>query len=87
LEKQVGPWFEILSPTGSTLLRQGPSNNWKTSSSSVGEAALRSDAKDTKSLGEALSSMLEEARRLSDLVDALLLLARTDTGGFSPSLD
>ena len=238
LEKQVGPWFEILSPTGSILLREGPSNNWKTSSSlphredalaafstemerhlhvrvlenstriagesvvlrvfrsevelrralaelgavlafglptavalsaavgfllarrslspvgamaararqitadslggrlpvpnphdelgqlatvfnatlarlensfgelrrftadashelrtpltalrAVGEAALRSDAKDTKSLGEALSSMLEEARRLSDLVDALLLLARTDTGGFSPSLD
>jgi len=52
----------------------------------VGEAALRSEAEDTKSLREALSSMLEEARRLSDLVDALLLLARADTGGVSASL-
>jgi pseudoazurin len=52
----------------------------------VGEAALRSDAVDTKNLREALSSMLEEVRRLSDLVDALLLLARADTGGVSPSL-
>ena len=237
LEKQVGPWFEILSPTGSILLREGPSNNWKTSSSlthgedavaafstemerhlhvrvlenstriagepvvlrvfrseaelrramaefgavlgfglplgvalsavggyliahrslspvsqiaararqitaeslggrlpvpnphdelgqlatvfnatlarlensfaelrrftadashelrtpltalrAVGEAALRSEARDVKSMREALSSMLEETRRLSDLVDALLLLARADTGGISPSL-
>jgi heavy metal sensor kinase len=46
----------------------------------VGEAALRPDAGDPKSLREALSSMLEETRRLSDLVDALLLLARADTG-------
>src|SRR6266404_3994882 len=53
----------------------------------VGEAALRPDAGDPKSLREALSSMLEETRRLSDLVDALLLLARADTGGVSPSLD
>jgi signal transduction histidine kinase len=30
--------------------------------------------------------MLEEARRLGDVVDALLLLARADTGGLSPSL-
>jgi heavy metal sensor kinase len=52
----------------------------------VGEAALRSEARDTKSLREALSSMLEETRRLSDLVDALLLLARADTGGVSPFL-
>jgi heavy metal sensor kinase len=46
----------------------------------VGEAALRPDAGDPNSLREALSSMLEETRRLSDLVDALLLLARADTG-------
>jgi heavy metal sensor kinase len=46
----------------------------------VGEAALRPDAGDPKILREALSSMLEETRRLSDLVDALLLLARADTG-------
>jgi heavy metal sensor kinase len=52
----------------------------------VGEAALRSEVEDTKSLREALASMLEEARRLSDLVDALLLLARADTGGVSPSV-
>jgi heavy metal sensor kinase len=52
----------------------------------VGEGALRSEASDTKSLREALASMLEEARRLSDLIDALLLLARADTGGVSPSL-
>jgi signal transduction histidine kinase len=52
----------------------------------VGEAALRSEAEDTKGLREALASMLEEARRLSDVADALLLLARADTGGVSPSL-
>ncbi len=52
----------------------------------VGEAALRSEAEDTKGLREALLSMLEEARRLGDVVDALLLLARADTGGLSPSL-
>jgi heavy metal sensor kinase len=53
----------------------------------VGEAALRPDGADPKTLREALASMLEETRRLSDLVDALLLLARADTGGLSPSLD
>jgi heavy metal sensor kinase len=52
----------------------------------VGEAALRSETEDTKGLREALASMLEEARRLSDVVDALLLLARADIGGVSPSL-
>src|SRR6266403_1159829 len=159
-EKQAGPWFEILSPGGSILLREGPSSNWKTIPTlthrqnavapfsaemqrhlhvrvlenstriagervvlrvfrseaelrramaelgavlafglplellspltalrAVGEAALRPDAGDPKSLREALSSMLEETRRLSDLVDALLLLARADTSGVSPSLD
>jgi heavy metal sensor kinase len=53
----------------------------------VGEAALRPDGADAKALREALASMLEETRRLSDLVDALLLLARADTGGLCPSLD
>ena len=52
----------------------------------VGEAALRSNDGDMKSLREALSSMLEETRRLSDLVDSLLLLARADTGAALPSL-
>ena len=28
-EKQAGPWFEILSPSRSILLREGPSSNWK----------------------------------------------------------
>lgn len=53
----------------------------------VGESALRPDGADPKALREALASMLEETRRLSDLVDALLLLARADTGGLSPSLE
>ena len=52
----------------------------------VGEAALRSDARDPRYLREALSSMLEETRRLSDLVDALLLLARADTDVIAVSL-
>jgi heavy metal sensor kinase len=53
----------------------------------VGEAALRPDGLDPKGLRDALASMLEETRRLSDLVDALLLFARADTGGVSPSLE
>jgi heavy metal sensor kinase len=53
----------------------------------VGEAALRPGAGDTNTLREALSSMLEETRRLSDLVDTLLLLARADTGRALPSLE
>ncbi len=52
----------------------------------VGEAALRSDNGDAKSLREALYSMLEETRRLTDLVDALLLLARADTNVIGISL-
>ncbi|MBV8375826.1 MAG: hypothetical protein JO279_02375 [Verrucomicrobia bacterium] len=46
----------------------------------VGEAALRACAGDTNRLREALSSMLEETRRLSDSVHTLLLLARADLG-------
>jgi signal transduction histidine kinase len=52
----------------------------------VGEAALRSNDGDTKSLREALSSMLEETRRLSDPVERLLLLARADIDAALPSL-
>jgi signal transduction histidine kinase len=52
----------------------------------VGEAALRLHGDEGESLREALSSMLEETRRLSDLVEALLLLARADTGGALPFL-
>jgi heavy metal sensor kinase len=51
----------------------------------VGEAAL--GAGDPKALREALSSMLEETRRLGDLVDALLLLARADAGGVVPRVE
>jgi methyl-accepting chemotaxis protein len=32
-EKQAGPWFEILSPAGSILLREGPSSDWEAISS------------------------------------------------------
>jgi heavy metal sensor kinase len=43
----------------------------------VGEVALR-DGDDPALLRETISSMLEEAERLTDLVDALLTLARMD---------
>jgi heavy metal sensor kinase len=43
----------------------------------VGEVALR-DGNDTAALRETIGSMLEEAQRLTDLVDALLTLARMD---------
>jgi heavy metal sensor kinase len=43
----------------------------------VGEIALR-DGRDSVMLRETIGSMLEEAERLTDLVDALLTLARMD---------
>ena len=43
----------------------------------VGEVALREQG-DVDSLREATGSMLEEAQRLNDLIDSLLLLARGD---------
>jgi heavy metal sensor kinase len=43
----------------------------------VGEVALR-DGNDPVALRETIGSMLEEAQRLTDLVDALLTLARMD---------
>jgi signal transduction histidine kinase len=43
----------------------------------VGEVALR-DGNDPAMLRETIGSMLEEAQRLTDLVDALLTLARMD---------
>jgi heavy metal sensor kinase len=52
-----------------------------------GEAVLRSGGSDLKTFREAVASMLEETRRLTDLVDVLLLLARADTGKFALSLD
>ena len=45
----------------------------------VGEVALR-DGHDPATLRETIGSMLEEAQRLTDLVDALLTLARMDAG-------
>lgn len=49
----------------------------------VGEVALR-DPGDAKALRETVGSMLEEAQRLNDLIDSLLLLARIESGRASP---
>lgn len=46
---------------------------------SVGEIALR-EAGDTEALRETIGSMLEEAQRLNDLTDMLLMLARVESG-------
>jgi heavy metal sensor kinase len=45
----------------------------------VGEVALR-EAGDGKALRETIGSMLEEAQRLNDLVDSMLLFARVESG-------
>ena len=45
----------------------------------VGESALQGDG-DPRQLKEAIASMLEEAHRLTDLTDALLMLARLEAG-------
>ena len=45
----------------------------------VGEVGLR-QADDPAALREAIGSMLEEAQRLNELIDALLALARMDSG-------
>ncbi|HEU5137991.1 MAG TPA: ATP-binding protein [Steroidobacteraceae bacterium] len=45
----------------------------------VGEAALQG-GEDPKVLREAISSMLEEAQRLTELTDSLLMLARLEAG-------
>ncbi|MBN8246836.1 MAG: HAMP domain-containing protein [Verrucomicrobia bacterium] len=52
----------------------------------VGEVALRGPG-DAHSLRETLESMLEEAQRLQDLADSLLLLARVEGGRWSPDLE
>lgn len=49
---------------------------------SVGEVALRED-RDVAVLRETIGSMLEEAQRLNDLIDAMLMFARVE-GGNSP---
>ena len=46
---------------------------------SVGEIALR-EAGDIEELRETIGSMLEEAQRLNDLTDTLLMLARVESG-------
>jgi len=45
----------------------------------VGEVALR-ETGDAKALRDTVGSMLEEAQRLNDLIDTMLLLARTESG-------
>jgi heavy metal sensor kinase len=47
---------------------------------SVGEVALR-EASEAGELRETIGSMLEEAQRLNDLIDAMLMFARVDSGG------
>lgn len=47
---------------------------------SVGEVALQADS-DAAACREVISSMLEEADRLTRLVDSLLILSRADSGG------
>ncbi len=46
---------------------------------SVGEVALR-EADNATALRETIGSMLEEAQRLTDLIDSLLFLARVESG-------
>lgn len=46
---------------------------------SVGEIALRGE-REPEALRETISSMLEEAQRLQDLADTLLMLARVESG-------
>jgi signal transduction histidine kinase len=46
----------------------------------IGEAALETHPSDSVRLAETLGHMLEEAGRLSNLIDALLVLARADSG-------
>ena len=52
----------------------------------VGEVALR-DRSQAETLRETVGSMLEEAERLDDLVEALLTLARGESREFSPKLE
>jgi signal transduction histidine kinase len=46
----------------------------------IGEAALETHSTDAARLAETLGQMLEESGRLSNLIDALLVLARADIG-------
>jgi heavy metal sensor kinase len=46
----------------------------------MGEVAMETHANDPVRLAETLGQMLEESTRLGDLIDALLVLARADSG-------
>ena len=53
----------------------------------IGEAALQTHSNDPVRLAETMSQMLEESRRLTHLIDALLVLARADSGRLPMSLE
>jgi len=53
----------------------------------IGEAALQNHPDDTARLTETMGQMLEESRRLTNLIDALLVLARADSGRLPMSLE
>ena len=53
----------------------------------IGEAALQTHSDDPVRLTETMGQMLEEARRLTNLIDALLVLARADSGRLPMSLE
>jgi heavy metal sensor kinase len=53
----------------------------------VGEAALQNHPDDPSRLTETMGHMLEESRRLTNLIDALLVLARADSGRLPMSLE
>ncbi len=52
----------------------------------VGEVGLN-EARDAAALRDTIGSMLEEALRLNDLIDTLLLLARVESGRWTPRLE
>ena len=53
----------------------------------IGEAALQTHTDDPLRLAETMGQMLEESRRLTNLIDALLVLARADSGRLPMSLE
>jgi heavy metal sensor kinase len=53
----------------------------------IGEAALQTHPDDPTRLTETMGQMLEESRRLTKLIDALLVLARADSGRLPMSVE
>jgi heavy metal sensor kinase len=53
----------------------------------IGEAGLQAHSDDARRLAETLGQMLEESNRLTNLIDALLVLARADSGKLPVSLE